>query len=318
MSAGIQKHDKGVVWGTTWHRLPQYVQQDKAVSYEQSLEVMDYPIEKRPLFLSDGKQVRAWAIVRADQEAVLVDHVGESFTLLNNKSLLEYIHQNFILRYSDLKIESVGTLWNGAVCFLNLKLDEFQVKGDQSNTISRLMYYNPLGKGSYQVCAHDIRVVCANTLRMASAQATASNSLRKISHTRNAASKIEGHLIDLAELKLGLKEHIELLNELTLKEVDSKELKKFFDKLLPTTAKPHEAAFTRVLNKREEIEDLMDQEESLDNNYTRYGLLNAVTNYADHQEPREGQDEAQVMWDGIVGSRSEFKSKALAILSSDL
>lgn len=44
MSHGIQEFDRGCVWGTTWHRIPSYVTQDKPVSIEQAREVLDFPL----------------------------------------------------------------------------------------------------------------------------------------------------------------------------------------------------------------------------------------------------------------------------------
>ena len=57
MSHCIEELDRGVVWGTTWHNCPQYVQQEEPVSLEQAEQVLIYPVEKVPLYMQDGTLV---------------------------------------------------------------------------------------------------------------------------------------------------------------------------------------------------------------------------------------------------------------------
>jgi hypothetical protein len=194
MSAGIMEFDVGKVSGvqSTWHKLPQYTCfPDRPITVAESVEVATYPIEKQQLYRGNGIPVDAWSLVRTDKDVTLVPAVGERFTIVQNHHMVNFISEHLLAVYPDLAIQSVGTLWNGATFFLNLSINEFQVKGDKSPTVTNLMYCNPLGKGSYVACAHSTRVVCANTARIAEAQGLANQSLKKFRHTaRNGKTRL--------------------------------------------------------------------------------------------------------------------------------
>jgi phage/plasmid-like protein (TIGR03299 family) len=311
--------DKGVVHGTTWHGLDQYITQDMPVTVLQAREVLNFPLEKRRLFVqnSDGyTEVEAWCIVRSDKDVVLVPHVGSKYVALNNNFLLSFVEEHLLAQHAELKIESVGTLFNGATSFVNLKLDEFQVKGDKSPTLSRLMYANPLGRGSYTVCAHDIRIVCNNTLQAASAQGAANNTLRKVRHTQGAAQQINDSLVDLAEVKMGLKQHVEKLEVLSDSQMDTSDVDAFLSTLFPMKEDAEGRTRTIANGKREKVLRQFESNQglTLEASTSRYGMLQAVTNYFDHQTTARGGDKAFARWDGIVGERAKTKNAAFNTL----
>ena len=332
MSHGIMELDKGLVQRDkktgkgTWHGIPSYVVQDGPVTIEQARDVMCYPLKKQQLFraknLAAGniveEKVEAWCITREDHNVVLVPHVGGRFEVLDNSFLLDFVNENLLCKFGDLNIESVGTLFNGATAFVNLKIAEFQIKGDRSPTLSRLMYYNPLGMGAYKACAHDIRIVCNNTLRMAEGQGAANKSLAKFRHTANAGSKINDHLEHLAEVKLGLEAHIEVLEQLVQKRLTQNQTIAYLDKMFPypvdDNGKTKEGrAFTMAYNKRRDVMEIFDIDQEIDPPDSAYAMLQATTNYLDHGNIKGGDDLA-CRWDGIVGQRAAAKDTALKFL----
>lgn len=313
MAHGIQQVDRGVVHGTTWHRLPQYIQQDTPVSPEQAVEVLDFPLEKRRLYrLVNGvhQPADAWEIVRPDHNVTLVPHVGQDFTVMSNRVLFDFINDTVLAEFPDISIESVGTLWGGATAFVNLNVGEFTVKGDESKSVSRLMYYNPLGKGKYKVCAHNVRVVCNNTLRMATNEAIASGLLRMVSHTKNAEKNIKTAMGEILALREAFKEEQELMNALAAVSINSADMEKFFNLWLPKEDGATDRKDTRRSNLIQGITNQFEKDQGIKGK-TMYGLLNAVTYWYDHEIPNRGNDVAAVAWDGIVGGRSDKKEDAL-------
>ena len=333
MSHGIQELDIGYVNGTTWHNLPQYEQLERPVTLEEARKVMCYPLEKTPLFrVVHGDEDDLFAsvnyeqvdgahcIIRTDHNKVMVPTVGDQFVVLDNSFLLDFVSENLLGQYPELEIESVGTLFNGATAFLNLKVAEYQIKGDKSPTLSRLMYFNPLGKGSYQACAHDVRIVCNNTLRASAAQGAANKTLAKFRHTKSAGQRINDHLADLAELKLGLEKHVEALDFLASKPVVAEEVTKYLNFLFPLpvddNGRPVEGRATSLArNKQDAVREVFESDQGLclGATHTRYGLLQATTNYFDHNTIRNGDDAARA-WDGIVGDRANKKDTAFKFL----
>jgi phage/plasmid-like protein (TIGR03299 family) len=328
MSAGINELDKGIVQRDaktgegTWHGIPAYVVQDKPVTIEQARDVMCYPLKKEQLHRHKGfdeyETIDAWCIVREDHNKVLVPHVGSRFEVLDNSFLLNFINEHLLCEFEELQIESVGTLFNGATAFVNLKLDEFQIKGDQSPTMNRLMYYNPLGMGSYKACAHSIRIVCNNTLRASEYQGAANKTLAKFRHTANAGEKINDHLVDLAEIQMGLKKQVTVLEHLTTKRIVDSVLEEYLAHMFPLpvddNGKIKEGrAYTIAQNKRTELLNVYNSDQQIDPPDSAYALLQATTNFLDHGNAKGG-DNMSCRWDGIIGNRAKVKDEALNFL----
>ena len=315
MSAGIYELDKGYVHGTTWHGLEQYKQLNSAVSEQQAAEVFDYPLIKCQLFDEDMAPVNgAYCIKRSDTNTVLVPTVGERFEVLSNLHLLNYISENFLAKFSDLEIESVGTLFNGKIAFLNLKIGELQIKGDESPQLNRLMYYNPLGAGGYGVLSHSVRVVCNNTLKASVAQGAANQTIKRISHTRTAAERINNHMEEIAEVKMGLKKFEEQLNHLTTLDVDSKFVEAFSEFVFPSE-KDSGRGYTMAATNRNTFMNSFETLEFMNNatRWTRYGVLQAFTYTLDNGKVRKN-DAQKRAWDGLTGYRSDRKAKAFDYL----
>lgn len=318
MAHGITKVDKGYVHGDTWHRLVQYVRQDKPVTPEQAVEVLDFPLEKRQLYrMVNGvyAPASAWEIVRTDHNIPLAHHVGQDFTVMSNRVLFDHINETILAEFPDINIESVGTLWAGKIAFVNLNVGEFTVKGDQSKSVSRLMYYNPLGLGKYKVCAHNVRVVCNNTLRMATAEAISSGLLRMVSHTKNAEKNIKGALGEILALRQAFIEEKEFLDALAAVPVTTVKLTEFFDKWIPKEDDATDRKDTRRSNLIQGITNQFETDQAVQGK-TMYGLLNAVTYWYDHETPNRGNDIAAVAWDGIVGGRSDKKVSAVETMKA--
>lgn len=327
MAHGITFYDKGYVHGTTWHNMDQFVQLDRPVTFEEAQEVMDYPLEKVPLWYRnvrevDGEEkvdfirVDQWCIRRTDVNQVVVPGVGAKFDVLNNRVLLDFIKREFLDVYPELEIESVGTLFAGATSFLNLKLGEFHIKGDESPTLNRLMYANPLGRSRYRSCAHGVRVVCNNTLRAAEAQGAANKTLALISHTSGAKRRIAEHLANLAEVHLGLECHRHKLEWLAEQSVDSKYVQEFLEQFYYVD---EELATDRVtanaVQRRGDILKIFEGEQYLSGiARTRYALLQATTQHLGTFKLGARSDASAIEWDALDGERANKKDRALELL----
>ncbi|MFA5377427.1 MAG: DUF932 domain-containing protein [Dehalococcoidia bacterium] len=322
MAAGITEIDRGVVWGTTWHNLPQYKTKKVPVTLEEARQVLDFPIEKRQLGFSilggNNIKVNAYALVRSGTDHVLVDSVGERFIACNNVDMLNHIAKTVLKEFPQLKIESVGTLWAGATSFLNLKVDAFQVKGDKSETINRIMWYNPLGLGSYKTCAHNVRVVCDNTLRAAHVEGKANGTLRGIAHTATGAAKVQKELDNLARHFLELESLTQQMQQLAKKPMTSAMIESFLSQLVPIGPELEKSAVTQRQHKRETFMHQFESDQALAApvNRSAYAMLNAVTYVLDHQDAKRGQDLGGITWDGLVGTRAGIKDQTLALLNA--
>lgn len=321
MSAGILELDRLIVglverYGKAWHNHPNCQHVDGVVIYEDAQDVFGYEVAKMPLFLENGKAVTgANALVRTDTGAVLWPSVGERYTEIQNAEILTWIKSAILDKY-NISIESVGTLWNGQKAFINLILNEHIVPGDVSKTITRMMYSNAFGGDSVQACVHGTRIVCQNTLRAASADGAANDTLRKFRHTKNAKDRVESHLVDLSDVVASVKEHHCQLDHLASISMNADDVAAILDVIVPIPEKEGKGK-ARAQNKRDAILDLFENKDDLQGQIarTRYAFLNAVTDWADHVAPvRGGDDQGGRFWDGIHGLKDDFKQKTLSAL----
>lgn len=324
----IEHYDMGVVWGKTWHRLPQYIQQDGPVRTDQVHAVLDFPIRKDRsyrLMNKDGEQtvvepLRSWHVVRVDTNTVIAPYVGEIFSAVSHLDMFKAVDKGLLSQFPDLDIESVGTLRGGGTAFINLKVSETHILGDNSPTITRLMFYNPIGVGGYTCGVHNVRVVCNNTLMAAKAQAAALGSLKMIRHTPGAIKALNYALVDMAKIKLGLETLDEQLNVLAGIPMTSRDTRDFLKELIPMPEKISSPARAGRLRKHSEILAQFERGLALSpaTARSRYGMLQAVTYWTGHQVPTAKQDRMAVDWDNLTGFRARFKNQALHLLSQGL
>ena len=327
MSAGILPLDAGIVqrdeygYGT-WHELPQYLVQDGPVTIEQARSVLGYEVVKEQSYREYGTLIEgAFHLVRKDHDTVVWPMVGKDYTVIDNGKLLDYLESSLLSKCPNVHIESVGTLWNGQTSFLNIKIDEFQVKGDSSPTVSSMMYANRHGGGCASGCAHSTRIVCSNTPRYAEMQGAINDTLRKFRHTASAEERIKDYMIDLAGIYAGLEMYKRELDRLAEQEVTVEFMEMFLHTLIPVPALAEEESNVRSVsisrNKHEKIQEIFESDQGLNGAaHTRYGLLQAVTNWTDHHATVRGGDAGYVYWDRIWGGKDQVKQKALELLAA--
>ncbi|MFW5871512.1 MAG: DUF932 domain-containing protein [bacterium] len=326
MASGIHELDRLAVgyvekYGNPWHMHPNCMNFEGEIPIETAKEIFDYEVEKVQLVIPElGIEVPgAYALIRKDtvedgevETTVLYPSVGQRYVVTQNSTLLEQVEIGLLIDY-DLPIESIGTLFNGQKAFINIILDDFQVPGDESPTVTRIMVSNSFGGDSYQSCIHTTRIVCDNTLRLASMQGKVNKSLRKFRHTKHVLDRIEDHMIDLTEIAAEIKEHNNMLTAMAKKKMSSDLVEKFLDGFIELPEKDGKGKTMRK-RRREEIIGLFEDKDDLQGGISRtlYAMLQAVTDWADHLSPvYKGDDVMGRFWDGIWGSKDQFKQDAL-------
>ena len=363
MSHGITEQDAGAVgycgeMGGPWHGLPQYVTYDEEVPYEVVLNLFDFPIIKSPVAIpanvaDDGTvnlltqaeltqalqagapvqwltQEDMYVLTRTDSASRVFDvSVGEGYTVYENTRFLEAIKAGLLDKYPQVKLISAGTMFGGRKSFISILLDKYHVKGDNSETVNKLLLAGYYGGGSNVAGAHGTRIVCNNTLRASLAEAAANKSLKKFRHTRNVGDKIEQHVFDLAEVFGKLEDHKAKLNHLASVAMREADVSAFLDLLVPlpeataidednrSTGKKRSVSM--ATSKRDKILDLFENADDLQGGIarTRYAMAQAVVDYEEHHKIRRNADDAYVYMDQVQGRSADFCDQALAILTPD-
>ena len=331
MGHGIEQNDKGVVFGTTWHKLPQYLQLEARPTFEQVKAALNYEVIKVPVNdVIDGKSVPGnFCLKRADDRSNLdVRCVGSRYMPLQNIEMLDYINESIMAPNPDMiAFDSAGSFNGGQTAFIGMEVLRVQISGDASDIATKILFSNPFGRSCAEVLKTNVRTLCANTHRMARMQGIENGSISRFRHHAQVKEKVQGAIINLAEEISGMKLYIGNLEQMAATEMSDGEATNFVAALLPFTA-------TETENKREFEKIQLNRDIVLDvfkrNNFetmtvrtgrSRYGMFNAVTYWVGHPDymrtPRKNMNRFKLAWDGMIEGteQDEIKQKAWNLLA---
>lgn len=175
-----------------WHGLGVTV--DKAASSAQAIELagMNWKVKKQQLFYTDhdGNQQVAdsiFGIVRADTGKIL-GSVGSRYKPIQNSEGFDFL--DGILSKFGAKYESAGALHGGKKVWMLAQLPKqaFTVNGGDEQKAFVIFQNSHDGSGAAEVFPTSVRVVCANTLRLAHKDSAAGLRIR---HTGDVKDKIK-------------------------------------------------------------------------------------------------------------------------------
>tara|TARA_R100000482_G_scaffold118785_1_gene63054 strand:- start:2319 stop:3347 length:1029 start_codon:yes stop_codon:yes gene_type:complete len=327
MSHGIKSLDVGYVKGDTWHRLDNYKRLDRAPTMAEAKSCFDYEIAKVPSYYKNkitatndnitfSKIDGGFALARLDDNGnvacILNRAVGNQYSTLDMNDICSLAESQILEPYGDdCEIDTVGTLYNGAIRFLGIRFDEYNIHGDDSKTIDRILLQDCVRGSGIKTLFTSVRTVCDNTRRMALA---VGRMIESVQHRGNATEKAKANIIDLANIKIQAKREQERLSNLNKKgEMTVEQYTAVLDAIYPLSydkdgkVKPRQ----RNTSKRETIVETFHKgQEGLDGKYSKtpYAFFNAITNYTAREKGRESSN---VSWDNVAGGRATLKENAL-------
>lgn len=325
MSHCIESNDLGFLSGnSTWHGLRQYhLVGDRPVTMEEALQTVDFEVQKVPTFIEGNHQgiylpSESYAVIRRDKDGkitVLAPAVGTRYVATHHREVLGMIDE-FLLASYPLKICGAGTLNGGATWWTQLVADRYYIRGDASPNELRLSYSHTYGVDAHAIFCTTTRIVCNNTRRAGMADAVARKMMSRHKHTKSAVMKINADMELMAELHLAVQKDKELMEHLAGIQVDHGYIQAFMQEFFP---KPHEDASSRSKNQWESdsrtVAQIFETGQHLQGavQTSRYALLNAFTDWADHHSYT--RDETDRWADSMNGGRANRKDLALAFLS---
>jgi len=205
--------------------------------------------------------------------------VGSYYEPIQNEANVELL--DAIVDESGAHFETAGSLQNGKRTFVSMKLPTTMLIGGQDPVDLYLMAMNSHdGTSNFQFAVTPIRVVCANTLRVALKNARSTFSIR---HTGSAKFVLQ-EARDTLDLTFAYAGEFQEMADRMIEE--SYTTAKFdemitlaFDMQDPKTKRKQ----TLVENQRESLMDLWNNSPTMkDIKGTRWGAYQAVTEYVDH------------------------------------
>jgi len=342
MAAGIVKGiDVGIVGmtetlGKTWHRMPEYKHVDGPVELEEVRAILEYPVAKVEVCLNApdkpyDKNVVDDAFMLVDENtgrAIHKSSVSDSYKIHQNSefldnlqfSLLEATKDDGDPAYPNICIESAGTLFGLNKAFVNILLDQFHVTNDNSETVTRLMYYNAFGGTSLATGAHNTRIVCNNTLKLAMRQSEINETLGKFKHTKNSASRMRDHLVSLTNIYVKAEAQKEALNRFAVTPMTATDLDNFVKGLFPIPVGAQSRGVSVKTNNRTKVADYFENLDDLQGKIarTRYSALQAVTYYTGNDMGNRNTDELAGYFNSATGgNKDEFNQRAFKLLDQE-
>jgi len=267
-----------------WHQLG--VVTKGALTSAEAIEKagLDWTVSLNPIFVGGidaggevyEKEVPNYFATMRDTDNSVLGVVGNRYTPIQNIECFDFM--DTVVDDSDAMYETAGSLHNGRIVWMLLNLNK-SVQVDEDVTHNYLLLTNSHdGSSSLKGLTTPIRVVCANTLRMALGDMRNSFSFR---HTKNLQGKVAQarsiltqsyNYVDAFQLEM---------EKLLDTEVTNDRFKEIMDTVLPIPEPTTEnvKAVTRITNIRGEINSLFNNPEFDTQKNTAWALINATSNY---------------------------------------
>lgn len=306
MSHGITETDQMFsVRQPTWHGLgvvlPEHPTREEAQALVHPWEPVEVPLFTHEQAITpDGdlhegfKEVEEYkAYVRSDDGGML-GVVGQSYQAVSN-TLLWDIAEAVQGSGVDVRYETAGSLYGGRKVWVMLRLEEpLTVKGDPHGaTVPYYVLQNAHdGSRAFRGQATVMRVVCANTARIADLDASARGTSLVFHHSRNVEQRIEDARHALQGWRQSLQDWKDMSEAMMRIGVSAAGERNFLDAFIPMPA-PGTASERVRDNVRRAQEDWRGIYESMTCEGitgTVYGLVQTSVEYAEHYRAAQSQE----------------------------
>ena len=295
-------HKLGTVTGNymTWAEILAHGGLDFTV-IKQQLEFQCVPVE-------------AWGTFRSDN-GVFLGAVGNWYTPINHAQGFELVDA-LVGSVDGAHYETAGVLGKGEKVWGLASLNQrIRIGGADDCNVYLLFSTSHDGSLAYNFRIVIERVVCENTLGVALGEKTkASFSIR---HTSGAPKRIADCHQVLANMGDDIKRVEDKLNFLADRKMTRETMTTVMDRLFPKRLKAGTDEPVSATRRENILSDILKIYEMNDGNAfpeqrgTAYNLLNAITNYTDHERSTQGDGRAE---SALFGSGDKLKTQAMEVL----
>ena len=278
-----------------WHGLGTIVAEAPTSADALRLAGLDWTIESKPVFDGEGNAIKGYfANTRSSDNSVL-GIVGSRYKIVQNADAFEFTDN---LVGEGITYETAGSLRGGKTIWLLGKMPERFIAGDKFEPY--ICFCNTHdGTGAVRVCMTPVRVVCNNTLNMALAGATrswsaihSSNIGMRLAEARQTLELADRYLIRLDE------EADRLANE----DMSEGEMRDVLQKMFPVAEDATDRQIATAEKAQDEIMICTLRPDLAAFLNTKWGFLNAVSDWVGHSEPvRRTQNYDENRWGNILG-----------------
>lgn len=263
-----------------WHGLGTQV--DEAPTSKDALRLagLDWEVKQNPVFTESGFEIPNYkANVRSSDNTVL-GIVTDRYKVVQNHEAFAFTDS--IIDTGEVFYETAGSLRNGKTIWLLAKMPEKSILDDKFDPY--LCFTNSHdGTGAVKVCCTPIRVVCNNTLNFALNTATRCWSTK---HIGDISSKLEEARYTLKMANKYMTKLDEEADKLANQKISEDEIVKILDELFPVNEdKDSDRKKNNVEEAKNQIMICYMAPDIAKFIGTKYGFLNAVSDWCGHATP---------------------------------
>lgn len=270
---------------TPWHGLGVVIEDAPTSEDAIKLAGLDWKVEGRPVYDQIGKEIPGYKLNVRTSDNTNLGIVTDRYKIVQNNEAFAFTDA---LLGEGVKYETAGSLASGKRVWLMAKLAGTKICGDDFENY--LVFSNTHdGTASIKVAITPVRVVCQNTLNLALKKAE-----RKwaCAHKGNIQGKLEEAKMTLSNAQIYQEELIETLETMNESDISVTDVKDIIAQILPMPVPvngvdPTPRQIASVEDLRSELffrytdaPDLKMMKNS------HYRLINAVTDFAAHTEPK--------------------------------
>ena len=265
---------------TPWHGLGTIIQEAPTSADALRLAGLDWTVNQNPVFTEGGFEIPNYkANVRSSDNTVL-GIVTDRYKVVQNAEAFAFTDS--IIDTGNVLYETAGSLRNGKTIWMLARMPETNILGDKFDPYMCFTNSHD-GSGAVKVCMTPIRVVCNNTLNMALANASRCWSTK---HIGDISSKLEEAKHTLIMANNYMKKLDEEADKLANQKISEDEIAKILDELFPVNEdKDSDRKKNNVEEAKNQIMICYMAPDIAKFIGTKYGFLNAVSDWCGHATP---------------------------------
>ena len=278
-----------------WHGLGTMVAEAPTSADAMRLAGLNWEVNPLPIYTAEGVEIPNYKANTRSSDGTVLGIVSNRYKIVQNGEAFDFTDA---LLGEGFRYETAGSLNGGKRIWLLGKMPERYIAGDKFEPY--ICFTNTHdGSGAVRVCMTPIRVVCNNTLNMALGSAKRNWSAV---HKGNIGAKLEEARTTLQLADVYLKGLEEKADRLANDKMSYDETVKAIESSLPFLPYATDRQKETVKTARDAIMACVfapDLEQFL---YTKWGLINAVSDYIGHSAPiRRNDNYDENRWGKIIG-----------------
>ena len=289
-----------------WHGLGTKV--DEALTSAEALVAagLDWTVNPLAVYDWQGKEIKGYKANTRSKDGAVMGIVSDKYQIVQNRDAFEFTDA---LIGEGITYETAGSLKGGKQIWLLGRMPERFILGDRFEPY--ICFTNTHdGTGAVRACMTPIRVVCNNTLNAALSGASR---VWSTPHRGDVRSRLDEARQTLALADLYMQRLDEEADRLANEKLDEGQTAAILDQMFELKADATDRQKRTAEAAKDGIMVCMMRPDLAQFLWTRWGFLNAVSDYVGHAEPfRHTKNFAENRWGSIITGHPVF-DKAVAL-----